>query len=189
MLRKGKCLVYASARGKPSSSIPGVCSISLTAGELGPAIMKTVSTVPARRAWTASVPVDGSSFAVASVMPLAASSVRATARVPLPSGPIASRRPLSSRRSVGPGAVREKTHSGSKYRLASDTRVSVFATEAGPALHEGDLDPALGVLEQPDVLDRARGLPDLERDAGLGEVARGTAARTDSRRRRSGRWR
>ena len=124
--------------------MPGVCSISLTAGELGPAIMKTVSRVPARRAWTASVPVVGNRRAVASVMPLAASSVRATARVPLPSGPIASRRPLSSRRSVGPGAVREKTHSGSKYRLASETRVSVFAAEAVPPCTKAISTPLLG---------------------------------------------
>ena len=159
--------VRIGARESRAAAIPGVRSISFTAGELGPAIRNTVSTVPPRSAWTASIPVSGEQ--TRRRLGDAVGGEQRERDAPgcrCPSGPMASRRPRSSRRSVGPGAVREKTHSGSKYRLASDTSDSVFACAVPvPPWTKARSTPLARVLEQPDVLDGARGLTDLERDA------------------------
>ena len=160
---EGKPLGVGVGTRKAQESASRKVGHRLDGRRAGPATRNTVSTARRRSDWTASIPVSGSSRAVSAVMPLAASSVSATARVPLPSGPTASRRPRRVFRSVGPGAPRKKTHKGSRYRLASERSDSVAA------LHEGDVDAAVGVFEQPDVLDGARRRPYLEGDVLVGE--------------------
>ena len=128
-----------------------------------------MSTARRRSAWTASSPVSASRRAVCSVIPLAASSACAMARVPLPSGPMASRRPRRSRRFGRAGGPPGEDPERLEVEAPQRSELLRGGAAAGSALHEGEVHAARRILQQPDVLDGAGGLAHVERDALAGE--------------------
>ena len=105
--------MYASARGKSSSSVSVEASNLRTAGVLHDATIAAASTSPRSSGSAESAALNPSRSTAPASRPFSVSSLSASARVPLPSGPIEIFLPRRSPTRRPQPSPRQKNQSGS----------------------------------------------------------------------------